>query len=285
MTEGSSIVRGVILPGVPSTALPTAVPATEAGFGGITFDAAGVFFGTANGSVNGVYSLERLTGFGTWLGRDLGNPGEALLGVAYDPVRTRVYIGTSDARIHFIDTFGRCILLADLSASGYGAMNGLALAPANYGAWGGSLVAVTDLGHIVSVDPESGTATLIGGPHNVALSALAFAADGTLFAANHTDGKIVGVDPASGALADFALGLGQPDGLVLDQLGTTLYVADSQGNTLWGVSVPGGVATNLGSFTFDAGPEPTAMAFDGLGQLILGVGDASLTVEALSVYP
>jgi sugar lactone lactonase YvrE len=72
---------------------------------------------------------------------------------------------------------------------------------------------------------------------------------------------------------------------VLDQLGTTLYVADSQGNTLWGVSVPGGVATNLATFSFDDGPEPTALSFDGLGQLILGVGDASLTVEGLTVFP
>jgi DNA-binding beta-propeller fold protein YncE len=285
MTEGSSVARGVVVPGISPSALPTVVHGTDVGFGGIAFDGGGAIFGTANGSTNGVYRLSRSSGNGSWLGRGLGNPGEALLGMAYDPARTRLYIGTSDERIHFIDGVGRCILLADLSTAGYGAVSALALAPANFGAWGGSLIAVTDLGNIVSIDPDSGAASLVGGPHNVALSGVAFAADGTLFVANHTGGSIVTVAPVGGALTDFAVGLGEPDGLVLDQLGTTLYVADSQGDTLWAVSVPGGVATSLGAYSFDAGSEPTAITFDGLGMLVLGTGESSLTLVGHSVFP
>lgn len=285
MTEGSSVARGVIVPGFATAALPKAVPYTAFGFGSFTFDGLGALFGTGNGTLNRVFRIDRETGYGAFLVRGLGSPGEELLSIAYDPGRTWLYVGSSNQKIYVIDRQGYCHELVDFTSAGYGKVNGLALAPANYGGWGGSLIAVTDLGYVVSVDPADQAVTLVGGPANVALSAIAFAADGTLYAANHSDGSVVTIDPADGSLTVFSAGLGAPDGLAIDQLGTTLYVADSQGNTLWGVAIPGGLATDLGPFDFDDGPEPSGLAFDGLGVLLLGTGETGLTVRANTVFP
>lgn len=285
MTEGSSVARGVILPGFNTSRMPTSIPFADLGFGGLTFDGAGALFGTANGATNGVYRIDRHSGWGSVLTRGFGVRGEALLGIEYDAERTQLFIGTDRDRIVMIDRNGYRYQVADFSGTGYGAVYDVALAPANYGAWGGALIAVTSGGQVIAVDPETGSDTLIGENPSAALSAIVFAADGTLYAAHHGGGSVVTVDPGNGALTDIETGLGAPDGLAIHPLGTTLFVTDSLGDKLWSVTIPGGGATELGAYDFAAGPEPSGIVFDGLGELLLATGESSITVERLQIFP
>lgn len=191
-----------------------------------------------------------------------------------------LYAGDNMGEIHRVAAGGVSSLLVDTMA---GAVTGLAIAPAGYGAFGGQIIASTENGGILAIDPGApNPPTPIAGA-GTTYSGLVF--DGTTLYAVDYDNSEIDTVTAAGTVTDgFANGFTGPDGIALDAVNGQLFVADSGTDTLWSVSLPGGgMGTEIGAFDLDAGFFPTGLAFDGIGNLVVMTRNGMLVARGVGI--
>ena len=193
-----------------TSSLPLAVTgSTYNGFGSFTFDAEGNLLFAVN-MADEIRSLNRITGTVTTIATGVSG-GHTLLGITYN--NGSIYVGDDNGDIFTVDpTTETSTLLTTVT----GDVNGLVIAPASYGSYGGQLIAATSSHYIYAVDQSvsSPTPVLIANIANLP-SALVFGSNGTLYVAASDGGKIVTVT-AAGVVADFATGFSGPDGLAIN---------------------------------------------------------------------
>ena len=114
------------------------------------------------------------------------------------------------------------------------------------------------------------------------LTDLVFGSNDTLYVADPAAGEIDTVTPG-GVVANFAMGLGFPGGLALDELGGSILVADSGTDMLRTVTIAGAVVSDLAAFDFDSGGAPSGIAYDGRGNVLVQTGGGDATVEVFTL--
>jgi len=259
-----------------TSCLPLTVTGTDGGYGSFTFDANGNLLFVVNDS-DEIRLLDRNTCTVTTVATGVsGVSGNTLEGMTY--YQNSIFVGDDYGKIYQVNpTNGSSTLLTTISS---GTINGLVIAPAAYGSYGGQLIVATEDGDIYAVDQSvaSPTPVLIANIGGSYASALIFGSDGTLYVADWNNSKIVTVT-AAGVVADFATGLNGPDGLAIDDNAGLLYVANSNDDTLKSVTIPGGSVSTVTSVDFDDGWYPSPIIYDATSNLLLmGSGEDSLTI-------
>ena len=261
-----------------TSCLPLAVTETDGGYGSFTLDANGNLLFVVNDS-DEIRLLDRNTCTVTTVATGVSG-GSVLLGMTYN--NGSIYVGADNGNIYKVDpTSGSSTLFATISSP----VNGIVIAPAAYGSYGGQLIVATEDGDIYAVDQSvaSPTPVLIANIGGSYASALIFGIDGTLYVAAYDEtvsanNKIVTVT-AAGVVTDFATGFSNPDGLAIDNNGGFLYVADSGDDTLKSVTIPGGIVSTITSVDFDDGWYPSPIIYDATSNILLmGSGEDSLTI-------
>lgn len=258
-----------------TTNLPYLVPDSDGGYGSFAFDSYGDLIFTVN-EADEIRQMDRHTGIVTTVATGVSG-GYALLGMVC--INNIIYVGDDQGDIFEVDPqTGVSTLIMFISGA---EINGLAVAPSGFGSYGGQIITATDNGDIYAINQTLAvpTATLIANIGAVSASALAFGSDGTLYVADNTNGKIVTVTDG-GVVADFATGMSEPDGIAIDDAGGVMYVADSDDDALYEITIPGGVVSNIGSYDFDSGFWPSPILWDSTsGILLFGTGESDLTIN------
>jgi len=269
---------------------PVEIPGTAGGYSDLALDPDGhLLVPTQNGR-----SLIRISRFDAdqdTLVAGIGDAGSVLVAVAYDFFRDQVFVGGADASggpVFQVDVGnGSWEQIATLEAPHR--ITSLAVAPEPYEPYGGHVIASTSGGDIVAINPDEPTEIELITTLLPWVGDLAFAADGTLYAAGHAV-----ADPAvhvqtvapDGTAEVFATGFESPDGLWVDELGSRLFVADSGAGTLYAVSIPGGELTVMANeVDFNVGYYASGLAFDGAQTLVMSTGESEtvLTIEAMTI--
>jgi sugar lactone lactonase YvrE len=271
-----------------TSSLPLAVTGSiNIAFGGFTFDAGGNLLFAVN-QANEIRSLNRITGAVTTIATGVSG-GNTLLGITYN--NGSIFVGAFSGNIYKVDpTSGSSTLFAiippPMDMEPTSPVNGIVIAPATFGSYGGQLIVATYNGYIYAVDqsvssPHPVLITTIGGWTN----ALIFGSDGTLYVLDWDDRKIVTVT-AAGVVADFATGFSSPSGLAINSSGGFLYVADPGDDTIKSVTIPGGVVSTIAtSINFSPGSHPSPITYDATSNILLfgittGSGE-TITYQAL----
>jgi hypothetical protein len=316
VTSGSAVIRGSAVPriDVDNTSFGSIIGTARAGFGDLELARDGSFLLVANDpdddpasetdSVgNFLISVARDHSVASVLASAIGDPGELLLSLAYDPFTDTSYIGTADGNVYRRASDGKVDLLVAASSD---AVLGLEIAPAGFGAFGGHLVATTEGGDVFAIDPAapvrvdivSEIPTTSGMP--APLSDLVFALDGTLYVLDNAsttdpgDPRVLIVAP-DGNVDDLGANpgqLGQADGIEIDEGGERLLVVvsdDEGGDQLVAVSLepalPGEVTPLADLSNVDDGYFPTGVVYDRLGTAVVREGDAFTRLGAYSALP
>lgn len=253
-----------------TSSLPLTVGDFGYSFGSFAFDADGnlLFVGCYTGEI---ISLSRTSGAVTTVATGLPN----LLGITY--YQGSIYVGADNGDIYKVDpTNGSSTLLTNVGS----AANGLVIAPATYGSYGGQLIVATYSGNIYAVDQSVASPTPAPITDVGEASALIFGNDGTLYVADAENSKIVTVT-AAGVVTDFVTtGLIEPDGLTINSSGDLLYVADAGDDTVKSVTIPGGVVSTITSGDFDSGWYPSPIIYDAASNMLLmGTGEDALIID------
>ncbi|MGB5259920.1 MAG: hypothetical protein WBO34_05285 [Gammaproteobacteria bacterium] len=249
---------------------PIAVPGTIGGFGSAAFDSNDDLIVVGGSSID-VTTVARSDGSVTTLTL-IGTAG-ILLSIV-DPGTGVFYIGNDLGDIYSVDsTTGVATLVVNIR----GSVNGLVVAPAGYGTFGAQLIAATEGGGVVAVDPTGPTVTPIAAGN---YSDLEFALNGTLYTVSHGTGDVTTVS-AAGVVATVAT-LASPDGIAVESSGERLYVADSLSDELFSVTIPGGVVASLGNYDYNSGFFPSGLAFDRGTLIMLTDAVGTMNIEAIT---
>ena len=145
---------------------------------------------------------------------------------------------------------GQVAVLDEIPDTGIGVVRGLAFDPAT-GLLYGSLF---DDGQLVTVDPVSGLATLIGSIGFEEIEGLAFdPVGGVLYGSDQVGDQLVRIDPATGAgTAIGPFGFPAVRGLEFEAATGTLYGTDTNQDKLLRIDVQTGDATAIGDLGFGA---------------------------------
>ena len=145
---------------------------------------------------------------------------------------------------------GQVAVLDEIPDTGIGVVRGLAFDPAT-GLLYGSLF---DDGQLVTVDPVSGLATLIGSIGFEEIEGLAFdPVGGVLYGSDQVGDQLVRIDPATGAgTAIGQFGFPAVRGLEFEAATGTLYGTDTNQDKLLRIDVQTGDATAIGDLGFGA---------------------------------
>ena len=251
---------------------PIAVPGTVSSFGSAAFDSNDDLIVVGGLSVD-VTTVARSDGSVSALTL-IGTAG-TLLSIV-DPGAGVLYVGNDLGDIYSVDpATGVATLVINIG----GSVNGLVVAPAGYGTFGGQLIAATQNSGIVAVDPAVPNATTIVSGVN-SFSDLEFASDGTLYVVSNATGDVSTVSAAGVVTA--ITNLANPDGIAVDNAGGRLFVATNSGvGELFSVTIPGAVVSSLGNFDFDGGFFPSGLAFDG-STLMMLTGVGGMNIEAIT---
>ena len=214
------------------------------------------------------------------LERGVGSEGERLLALARDPFAGELFLGSDLGNV--FRRIGRGDLSL-ISVLGSGVL-GLEWAP-EASAFTGQLVATTELGDVVAVDPASGAQTPIDNL-GATLPDLVFGVDGTLYVVD-SETPAIWSRPDGGAFAMLASGsaLGLPDGIAIDEGGARLLVAsdiDPETDQLLEVTL-GGAVRALVDIDIDDGFFPTGVVYDGLSRAAVRIRDQGTAVGAFEV--
>ena len=299
VTRGSVIVRGSAVPRIDAASanFGPAFSGPTVGYGDLELDRDGAFVLVANDTVdppgNFLFRVTRDGATTTVLASNIGAVGEQLLSLAIDPAAQAIYIGTDQGNVYRRTADGTVSLLVSASSN---AVLGLELAPAGFGSFGGQLVATTEAGEVLVIDPVSPNppAQITPSQTLTALNDLVFASDGTLYAVEDdyattphlwtiaADGTAVRINTPAGQL-------GRPDGIEIDEGGNRLLVTSyfpSGGDKLLAVALSNGHVTQLARIDLDLGIYPTGIVYDRLGTAILrGGGENTTSLDAVSVFP
>jgi sugar lactone lactonase YvrE len=296
---GSVVVRGSAVPRIDadSANFGPALSGPTVGYGDLELDRDGAFVLCANDTDdptgNFLFRVSRDGATTTTLSSDIGASGEQLVSLAIDPVTETIYIGTDQGNIFRRSSSGHVSLLVSAAAD---AILGLELAPAaGFGAFGGHLIATTDAGELLVIDPQSPNpvAEITPSETLTALNDLVFASDGTLYVLENdgvatprlltiaADGTVVHLPTGRGRL-------GRPDGIEIDEGGERLLVTATfavGGDRLLAVALSNNDVDELAPIDIDFGFFPTGVVYDRLGTAILRSGDTSTALDAVSIEP
>jgi len=249
--------------------MPLTIPSTFGNYGNMAADADKNLLAVAGSGPPGfLYTVSRTTGELRIMAIDIGAADGGpynFRSVTYDSNAELAYVATqsSPVRIFAVDPVdGSHSQLVNLG--NIGSPCELLIAPAGFGSFGGHLLVCLMVGdgiHAVDLaNPVSSTQVAVG-----EFNGGVFASDGTLYCLDEPANRVVTV-AANGTVTFFADVPG-PDGLTIG--GGTLYVA-SDLDSLFGVSVPGAVVTNLKPIGINGGWAPTGMVYDN-GKLLAGI--------------
>ncbi len=299
VTRGSLVIRGSAVPRIDAASanFGPALSGPTVGYGDLELDRDGAFVLVANDTVdpmgNFVFRVTRDGATASLLSSNLGAAGEQLLSLAIDPVAQVLYIGTNQGNIYRRSADGAVSLLVSASAA---AVLGLELAPAvGFGSFGGQLVATTDAGELLVIDPLAPTPVDEITPSETltTLNDLVFASDGTLYVVENdgsTTPRLLTI-AADGSVTRFATGpgkLGRPDGIEIDEGGDRLLVTSVfavGGDRLLEVALANSQVTQLLSLDIDQGFFPTGIVYDRLGTVVVRSGDSFTSLDAVSIFP
>jgi hypothetical protein len=225
------------------------------------------------------------------LSATIGAPDEQLLSLAIDPATQTIYMGSDRGNVYRRTADGTLSLLVSASAD---PVLGLELAPATFGSFGGRLVATTEAGELLVIDPQSPTpvASITPSQTLTTLDDLVFSSDGTLYALENdgsstprllsimADGTVTRISTAPGQL-------GRPDGIEIDEGGARLLVtsAFASNNRLLAVALANGQVSQLAAIDIDEGFFPSGIVYDRLGTIVYRQGDTSTSLAAVSIFP
>jgi len=262
--------RCVTLPMAPwdSTLFPLSVTGASYGLGQMTFDSAGNIYMAGYGN-KAVYRVDHLTGAVTAVATALAVG--SMLAITYSPSNDLLYIAGSGTLLYSL-TMDGTVLTTVSSAASTTEIESLALAPPSFGVYGGQIITADRAGNIHAVT-TTGAVTFIGKTAG-SLSAIAFAADGRLFAAG---GSTIYQISAAGVVTTVNTSFSAAEGLTFDNAGNRLFVSDSNRDDLWQITFPAGTATKLGDYDFDSGYYPEGLLFDG-ANVIARTGENSSTL-------
>lgn len=258
--------------------LPYTESTGNGAYGAFAFDGDGNLLFVPN-RYGAIWVMNRSTGVVSTVatGIDSGND---LLGLVYSG--GYIYVGSQSGNIFKVnESTGAVTTFVSPDGS---TVNGMVIAPSGFGSYGGQIIAVTYSGNIYAIDQSlaSPTPTLIASLGSTA-SALVFGGDGTLYVAEYDNNTIVTVT-SGGTVADFVTGLSAPDGLAYDSNANVLYVSDGSSDTLYSITIPGGVVSTVGLYDFDSGWYPSAILYDEASNILfMGTGETGLTIEYLSL--
>jgi hypothetical protein len=298
VTRGSVVVRGSAVPRIDATSanFGPSFSGPTVGYGDLELDRDGAFVLVANDTVdpmgNFLFRVTRDGATTTLLASNIGAAGEQLLSLAIDPVAQAIYIGTNEGNIYRRTSDGTVSLFVSASAD---AVLGLELAPAvGFGSFGGHLVASTETGELLVIDPLSPNppAEITPSETLTTLIDLVFASDGTLYAVEDgpsTAPRILTIAPG-GNVTRLATGsgkLGQPDGIEIDEGGDRLLVTSvfGGGDRLLEVALANSQVNQIANIDIDFGFFPSGIVYDRLGTVIVRSGDTFTSLEAVSIFP
>lgn len=207
--------------------------------------------------------------------------GQNLVAVVEDKINERIYTGTDNStgegNIYEVNpSDGTSSLLATLAGDW---ITSLVIAPPNYGAYGGQLIAVgANSGSIFAIDQSqaSPTPVTIASTYTTAVD-LVFDNNGILYTGDYANGKILTI-AADGTVTEFATGLSRPSGIEIDNSGSRLIIADSIDDALYSADLSSGVVTKLYNVNFGSSASH-GIAYDTNGTLLMLTNNSQ--IEAL----
>ena len=293
ITRGSVVVRGAAVPRVDAS-FTAALSGPTVGYGDLELDRDGSFVLVANDvsppTNNYLFRVTR-AGVISTLSSAIGNPGEELVSLAIDPATQTLYIGSDGGNIYRRSENGTVSLLVSASAD---PVLGLELAPATFGSFGGRLIATTEAGAILVIDPQSPTpvGSITPSETLTTLNDLVFASDGTLYAVENDGSSTPHVltIAANGTVTEISTSpgqLGRPDGIEIDEGAGRLLVtsAFSTNNRLLEIEPGTGQVTQLALIDIDEGFFPSGIVYDRLGTVVYREGDTSTSLDAVPIFP
>lgn len=301
VTRGSVVVRGAAVPRIDAASAnfgPT-LSGPTVGYGDLELDRDGAFVLVANDTVdpmgNFLFRVTRDGATTSLLNSNIGAAGEQLLSLAVDPATQAIYIGTDQGNVYRRSSDGTVSLFVSASASDDSVL-GLELAPATgFGSFGGHLIATTEAGELLAIDPLSPNppAEITPSETLATLIDLVFASDGTLYVLEDglsTAPRLLEI-AADGTVTRLATGsgkLGSPDGIEIDEGGDRLLVTSvfSGGDKLLEVRLANSQVNQIRNIDIDIGVNPTGIVYDRLGTAIVrSGGEIATSLDAVSIFP
>lgn len=255
--------------------MPITIPGSTVQFGNMSTDGSGNLLITPGYNGGTLFTVSRSTGQLRIVATNIGSMD--LMSSVYDPDSNVTYVGTrgNPVQIYTVNMVdGTSSLLVDLGS--LETANDLLIAPAGFGAYGGHLLVCTRSGGVVAVDlanPVGGTQVAAGG-----FNSGVFGSDGTLYCTVASSDQVVTVSP-TGTVTPFVTVRSGLDGITFS--GSKLYVASSDRDSVFTVSVPGGNIAPYAAANFDGGWYPSGLVFDN-GKLITGVGPGAYIVDVVT---
>ncbi len=205
-----------------------------------------------------------------------------LRGVVYRPQDHLLYASAVDRLIALNPDGSGLRELPESATQPY--LNGMTLAPANWGKFGGDLIVSNSLGDILAFDPEEPAlvqVTSLAGEDLGSMPALSDVEfDGQqLYVAVYDARKIVRVTPG-GVASDFVTLPCMPDGLAVET-GQRLFASCDTVNAIYSVAVPNGSASQIGMAALSQGWAPSGLLWDGDALMVLEGTTSGAFVDAL----
>lgn len=197
-----------------------------------------------------------------------------------------MYLGNSAGQIHTVDV-NNPAAGATFFSSVPTSINDLIIAPAGFGSYGGTLLAVTRNGEVVSIDPGTGVKTFIIGPSTSfdAYSNLSVTPDGRVLITHHTGNRVLEVSP-TGVITEVAAQTSTGprfDGIVTHQGTGISYITNSSfSGSILSLDAMGNLQTIADDLKFNSGwfPGQIELSVDGT-QLYYGVRDQLRVISGL----
>lgn len=194
-------------------------------------------------------------------------------GVAYRDLDDLVYVATDGTpQLWSVNAAGATNLVMNLPAT----TNAIEVAPPGFGPFGGQIVGVLTNGQVLAIDPAAGSTSVVGTIGTEILSDLVFDPLGAVvFVAAYNADQVYAMDPSGVSMPVF--GADGPDGLAIDPMGGTLFVANTSGaQSVTAVDLMTGMSNVLVNPAFDGGYYVTGLRFEAGGNLLMKVQGANI---------
>ncbi len=196
-------------------------------------------------------------------------------GLAFNPNDNMLYVGSGNTIYRMSTSGANPTALTGTTISTY--YNGMEVAPSGWGAYGGHIIVAHSSGTIYAVNPAGGAPVSLASLNDNANDVVFDYSTGTAYVSYYQSNGVFTLSP-TGQLTPFATGLScDADGLAIDE-GQTLFVSCGGTDTLYRLTIPGGVPTVIGTASLSGGWAPAGLLFDGLDNLLVMEDGASIEV-------
>jgi hypothetical protein len=186
-------------------------------------------------------------------------------GIEFNPNDGLIYVAEF-ADIKKMTTTGTNVQTVITGLNAY--LNGMTIAPAGWGSYGGHLVASSSSGQIYVVNPASPAPTVLANLGSEVSYVEFDKQNKVLYAAAYTQGLIMTVS-SSGAVSPYVAAGCSPDGVAVDD-GNRLFFTCSCNNQVFRVNIPTpGTPVLVGSPTLNCSWAPSPIIYDGLNDLLV----------------